>query len=156
MEGKRRIIMKPIKGKLLFDGIFKRSKKIANKTIAAYIVFGGKQKSNNNQSNNNQSNSQAQKIKTLNYAIMVKKRYVKKAVTRNRIKRLCRVATRELFIEMPDEKLLSSIKYIVLTWGKTTDKANDISLLEVKSALAEIFANAKDAASRFINPQNDN
>lgn len=138
--------MKPIKGKLLFDGIFRRSKKIANKTIAAYIVFDGKQK----------SNSQAQKIKTLNYAIMVKKRYVKKAVTRNRIKRLCRVAARELFIEMPDDKLLNSIKYIVLTWGKAVDRVNDISLSEVKSALAEIFANARDAANRFINPQNDN
>lgn len=148
--------MKPIKGKLLFDGIFRRSKKIANKTIAAYIVFDGKQKSNSNRSNNNNSNnSQAQKIKTLNYAIMVKKRYVKKAVTRNRIKRLCRVATREIFAEMPDEKLLSSIKYIVLTWGKTVDKTKDISLDEVKSALSEIMTNAKDAASKFISSQSE-
>lgn len=146
MEDKRRIIMKPIKGKLLFDGIFRRSKKIANKTIAAYIVFDGKQERKRRNSS---------KIKTLNYAIMVKKRYVKKAVTRNRIKRLCRVATREIFDEMPDEKLLSSIKYIVLTWGKTVDKTKDISLDEVKSALSEIMTNAKDAASKFISSQSE-
>lgn len=138
--------MKPIKGKLLFDGIFRRSKKIANKTIAAYIVFDGKQERKRRNSS---------KIKTLNYAIMVKKRYVKKAVTRNRIKRLCRVATREIFDEMPDEKLLSSIKYIVLTWGKTVDKTKDISLDEVKSALSEIMTNAKDAASKFISSQSE-
>lgn len=138
--------MKPIKGKLLFDGIFRRSKKIANKTIAAYIVFDGKQERKRRNSS---------KIKTLNYAIMVKKRYVKKAVTRNRIKRLCRVATREIFAEMPDEKLLSSIKYIVLTWGKTVDKTKDISLDEVKSALSEIMTNAKDAASKFISSQSE-
>lgn len=138
--------MKPIKGKLLFDGIFRRSKKIANKTIAAYIVFDGKQERKRRNSS---------KIKTLNYAIMVKKRYVKKAVIRNRIKRLCRVATREIFAEMPDEKLLSSIKYIVLTWGKTVDKTKDISLDEVKSALSEIMTNAKDAASKFISSQSE-
>lgn len=138
--------MKPIKGKLLFDGIFRRSKKIANKTIAAYIVFDGKQERKRRNSS---------KIKTLNYAIMVKKRYVKKAVTRNRIKRLCRVATREIFAEMPDEKLLSSIKYIVLTWGKIVDKTKDISLDEVKSALSEIMTNAKDAASKFISSQSE-
>lgn len=138
--------MKPIKGKLLFDGIFRRSKKIANKTIAAYIVFDGKQERKRRNSS---------KIKTLNYAIMVKKRYVKKAVIRNRIKRLCRVATREIFAEMPDEKLLSSIKYIVLTWGKIVDKTKDISLDEVKSALSEIMTNAKDAASKFISSQSE-
>lgn len=134
MNTKSNIIYKSVKGQLIFQNIFRKSRKFSNAQASVYVVFG----------------SHSLNPPEVNYAAIVKKKDVKKAVCRNRIKRLIRVSLREL---LNAEKIdfIANLQYIIVIWALPLDKPGLLKLSEVKSVLSELIDKAILINQKFIN-----
>lgn len=128
MNENTQIKIKPIKGQKLFQNIFIKSKKITNQKASIYISFARHSNLNQKQTN-----------KELKYAAMVRKKLIKKAVCRNRAKRLIRVCIRELFNNFKYSELAHNTNYIIVFWNKPFLKTKDLKYQEVFSAIEDLF-----------------
>lgn len=73
------------------------------------------------------------------FAVVTPKKFCKSAVIRNRLKRLIRVALRELFES--NEKYSQSIYVLLINWKNFPKKSNQINLNFVKSELEFLLKN---------------
>ena len=99
--------LQSIKGKKDFDFVFKNAKKFFEKDAAAFVCY---------KSGDILAQDVGNDIITINYAVTVRKKMAKKAVVRNRIKRLLRVCFRQIFDEIAGKELKSGVSHIVLVW----------------------------------------
>ena len=96
-----------IKGKKDFDFVFKNARKFFEPDAAAFVCYKSEEVLANE--------VDSERI-TFSYAVTVRKKMAKKAVVRNRIKRLLRVCFRQIFDEYAAKGQKSAISYIVLVW----------------------------------------
>ncbi len=150
MEEDINLMLTPIKGNLLFQSIFKKSKKISNSKLAIYIVF------RNNSNQGRQAEDCAKHPIAIKYAAMVKKKIVKKAVCRNKVKRLVRVSLRELLRDPANLDLSMHTQYVIVMWNSPLGKPNELKLSEVKQEIAELFARAKFSLKNYTSKPNEN
>ncbi len=126
--------LKPIKGQKLFKNIFMKSKKISNQNATIYISFTSQLHSGNE----------------ILYAAIVKKRYIKKAVSRNRAKRLIRASLREIFIKNDNfADLAPYINYLIVFWNKPFEKPQNLKLIEVKSNIEMLLESSRSKLQHF-------
>ena len=133
-SNKAQVALKPIKGNIIFQDIFRKSKKLIVPDAFCYVVFDYYKKRN--------TNSEIQPI-VLNYAVVVKKKNIRKAVCRNRAKRLLREAIKINASQIVNQEFLASIKYIVFYWAKPMATPGLLRLPNVASAVSELLAKAE-------------
>jgi ribonuclease P protein component len=121
------VYCKPIKGYNVFYNTFKKGKKLKTEHILTSVVF-----------NNNITND---KPHTIYYGVTISKRLAKKAIIRNRVKRLLRESIRLLIKEF-EATDLALIDNIVLMWQVAPKYPKGISLNYVMSAVKNIFEQA--------------
>ncbi|OGU11005.1 MAG: ribonuclease P protein component [Ignavibacteria bacterium GWB2_35_12] len=93
--------LQPVKGKKTYDRIFRTGQRFYHDEASAVICFS----------------REAKEIPQINYAVIVRKKVAKKAVVRNRIKRLLRESLKQIFFESADIKFINSIEYVVVGWN---------------------------------------
>ncbi len=129
------IKLKPLKGYNAFAKVFKAGAKVYSKNAASVICFRGqcedlKIKKSEPLFDNN----------VIFYGVSVSRKRAKKAVVRNRIKRLLRESLRQTIENYIENTADPQIKIIIITWtGKTPQRPTLIRLDDVKPAVEEIL-----------------
>ena len=133
LSNKAQPALKPIKGNNTFMEIFRRSKKLSVPSAYCYVVFDYRKTSVTPPPNNFK----------LNYAVIVKKKVIRKAVCRNRAKRMLRESIRSYIKRVENPEFLYLIKNIVFYWGKPLERPGLLQLQEVAAAVEELFSKAE-------------
>jgi ribonuclease P protein component len=120
--------LQPVKGKKTFDRIFATGQRFYHDEASAVICFS-------RESNDNP---------VLNYAVIVRKKIAKKAVVRNRIKRLLRECLRQIFLES-DEKFKNSFEFIVVGWNSAPEHPGLLHLSDVLPKVKSLLEKAYKA-----------
>ncbi|MFH1049734.1 MAG: ribonuclease P protein component [bacterium] len=131
--------LQAIKGKAKFDELFKSGTKFRNKDCLSLITY---------ESDPNEINPNINRV--IFYAVAVSKKTAKKAVIRNRIKRLIRESFRQLLKE--ESTLFDNIKNIIIIWRWAPVYPGLISMNEVKESLKKILLNSQS----YISSKKDN
>ena len=121
------IYCKPIKGYNSFSTLFKTGIKIKTEHIFCSVRFN--------------KNIVEKESHLLYYGVTISKRNAKKAVIRNRVKRLLRDSFRILIKEIKSEELLL-IDSIVLAWQVAPKHPKNISLTDVLPAVKKALNKA--------------
>jgi len=100
------IKLQTIKGKKAFSFIFENGKKFFDTNSMAVFYFV-KSENDNAEFNNSL---------IVNYSVSVPKKFAKKAVVRNRIKRLMRESVRHFFMNYPNSVFLLSEMAVAFIW----------------------------------------
>ncbi len=132
--------LSPIKGKKTFEKIFAQAKKFRSDSINAFICFRSYLPNNENITVN------------IYYAVSVSKKIAKKAVVRNRIKRLLRESLRYSIIQPFFCENFILIENIVLIWRKPILSPGHIRLNDV---IPELFEVLKSAINYYTEKVND-
>jgi ribonuclease P protein component len=130
------LILKPMKGRKIFEEVFENSLKVEGKGGIALIKYVERDSIPNEQKNN------PSKDRIIFYAVAISKKSAKKAVIRNRIKRLMRESLRQLLKEK--KELFESIEYIVLIRRQAPLHPKAIGLSEVKEDVEYILRKSKN------------
>lgn len=77
---------------------------------------------------------------TIFLGVSVGKRTAKKAVVRNRIKRLLRESVRKIIVDMTDKGQQPNFKTIIINWRFAPKKPNEISLADILPKIEELIA----------------
>ncbi|ROL60108.1 ribonuclease P protein component [Bacteroidetes/Chlorobi group bacterium MS-B_bin-24] len=109
--------LETIKRKKEFELLFQQGKRFYRDNISAVVLP------------KSQSELEAEKF-LVRYAVQVSRKVTKKAVVRNRIKRLLRESIRKLAKEDMNEKLFI-FKYIFLNWSSAPKRPCEIHLADV-------------------------
>ena len=120
----------PVKGKKNFDYIFSHSRKFFVNAAGAIVCFKNRAEIVDNLNT---------ETLVLQYAVTVRKKNCRKAVVRNRIKRLLRVALRELSAQENYKNMLINIKALVLVWNSTITHPGLINLKVVKQEIVKLM-----------------
>jgi len=121
--------LQPLKGKKKFDELFKESKKFKVKDSLALIKFKDDEFYDN-----------PGLFRIIFYAVIISKKIAKKAVVRNRVKRLLRESLRQLLKE--NEKLFDKIQCVIVIWRWAPKRPKLIHLKDVKPVVGEMLNKA--------------
>lgn len=121
-------ILRPIKGRKIFEELFAESSRFYHKDCLALIRFENK---------SNQDNPKSNRI--IFYAVGISKKTARKAVLRNRIKRLLREAIKQLIKE--NASLFDNIEYMVIIWKWAPEHQKLIRLSDVKPSIEQMLKN---------------
>ena len=117
-------IIKPLKGHNIFSDVFKVAyKKRSSKLLIAYTYYSKENSADN-----------------LFLGVSVPKKIVKKAVCRNRIKRLLRESIRQVKIE--EIELIKEINQLILVWQETLEHPSRLRLNTVKEEVKNLLNSA--------------
>lgn len=124
------ITIKPIKGVKAFSDAIKNSKRFRSEKAIAYVCF---------YHNSDLTSDCKEQNSTfiLNYGIILSKKIIKKAVVRNRIKRLIRESLRIIARENGEQ--LTNVKSIILSWNRNPMHPKLIKLDEVLSEIRDLI-----------------
>ncbi len=128
------IKIKPIKGVKAFTNAIKNSVRIKSDKAVAYVTFYENIDRNLIGAS---ANSAIEDTFIFNYGIVLSKKIIKKAVVRNRIKRLIRESLRKLTQEFGENLIV--IKTMVISWHRNPLHPNLIKLDEVLSEMRFLF-----------------
>lgn len=134
--------IKPIKGFNSFSLVFTGGKKFYDKELMAVFV------------SNSNANTQDGLIKNCNdettfyYGVTAGKKFIKKAVVRNRVKRLLRESIRKIFLQRYIMLENLPFKYAVFSWKHAPTHPAQISLKDIFPSVEKVFDLA-DAYYKF-------
>jgi ribonuclease P protein component len=121
------IKLSPIKGYGSFNEVYMSGKKFYSKNLNSVITFGEKPNNTN--------------AHIINFGVTISKKTAKKAIIRNRIKRLLRESFRALLKETDSSKLIF-IDKIIFSYQKAPAYPNQICLTDVMPAVQNILEQA--------------
>lgn len=130
-----RTILKPIKGKKIFDELFAKSSKFYHKDCLAIIRFIEK---------SNQVNPSS--VRIIFYAVGISKKTARKAVIRNRVKRLLRESLKQLSDD--NIQLFDNLEYLVIMWKWAPANQKLIRLNDVKPSVEKVLRNVQNQFSK--------
>ena len=126
------LVLKPIKGKKKFDEFFKTARKFYLTDAAVFVTY-------------RQQNEKDKR--TLEYAVIVRKKNARKAVVRNRIKRLLRECLRQLAKDDGMSEKLAQFDKIMIVWANAPAHPMLIRLAQVCQTVRKLI----DKASAGVN-----
>ncbi len=121
--------LKSLKGKKTFDNLFTKGKRFSYKNCSVVVSFNQKADLIYNPNDN----------RIIFYAAIISKKVAKKAVIRNRVKRLLRESIRQLYLE--DSSFFEGINQIAFIWKNAPEHPKLIHLLDVKPDVKNILQN---------------
>jgi len=133
--------LQAIKGKAKFDELFKNGQKFGNKDCVSFIKFVTDPQEIN-----------PDEIRVIFYAVAISKKVAKKAVIRNRIKRLLRESLRQLLKE--DITLFDKISHIIIIRRWAPAYPGLIGLNEVKLSVSKLLQSSKSYISNKTGNKN--
>ncbi|MBX3043939.1 MAG: ribonuclease P protein component [Candidatus Kapabacteria bacterium] len=128
--------VKPIKGFNSFSLIFNAGKKFYDKDLTAVFVHSDAEENNALIKNCNDD-------KTLYYGVTAGKKFIRKAVVRNRVKRLLRESIKKIFAERYIMLDKPPFKYAVFSWRKAPVHPALINLADVLPSLERVTKSAE-------------
>lgn len=133
--------LSPLKGFNSFTKVYEQSLKVHFGNISLQICF---------KPSNILIKKKACNPELIYFGVVAPKKIYKKAVVRNRIKRLLRVSLREILKDIAPKYDLSQIQILVITWkGKAVTKPREIKLNEVKESLFQALTYFLSKNSQF-------
>ena len=123
--------LKPLKGFDSFSDVYKSGRKFSNKTLLG--SFKAKAKDDN-----------VKPIETLYFGVSIGKKIAKRAVVRNRVKRLMRESIRQLIPKHLKENESCPIEFMVFSWRQKVEKPGMICLQDVLPLMDELISKAFD------------
>lgn len=127
MNDRPEILLKPLKGSKHFSEVFLSSRRFNSKKMAMMIKMS----------------SEKHPLSQIEFAVVVGKRVSKRAVMRNRIKRLMRESLKINYHFLLGSEEQSRVESVILFWKMAPTHPKLISLAEVSAEMIEIFTNAK-------------
>ncbi len=128
------IIVTPLKGYKIFDRVFQSGKRIYSGPAASVVCH--------------------QEIETYDFklclGVTVSKRIAKKAVIRNRIKRLLRESVRLAIKEMQKRGTTIPISKMIINWRQAPDMQSKIKLDDVLPHIVKILNKAETYYSKQV------
>lgn len=130
-------IIKSLKGKKHFEQAFKQCKKVSKNNI---VVFFRKRKLLKTEIDDiGNTQNEATKL-IVHFAVLIGKKSAKKAVTRNRIKRIMRESLRHAAKSGNYTFLYENIDFIAIAWrGKVTTHPKQIRYCQISSQIFSVF-----------------
>ncbi len=122
------LVLKPIKGKKKFDEFFATARKVYLKDAVIYFTL--------------RRNIGSDEKITLEYAVTVRKKNARKAVVRNRIKRLLRECLRQLASNETMSKKLVQFDKLIIVWSAAPSHPMLIRLEQVCNTVTELINKA--------------
>ncbi len=132
------LIFKPIKGFKSFSKIFQAGKKFYDNDAVLSVCFRPCTVFEDLVKNDE---SDAQK---LYYGVTISKKKAKKAVVRNRIKRLLRVSIIKTVSDYTGEDTICPFEYVIVSWKKAPSHPKLIHLNDVQPVVKRILRKAND------------
>lgn len=118
--------LQSVKGKSRFDEIFKTGQRFNNKDCIFFVKY-----------EEFPSQGGLKERRIINYAVAISKKIAKKAVVRNRIKRLMRESLRQIL--KSDSNLFNGISEFVIIWRWAPKHRSLIGLREVKDSVNNVL-----------------
>ncbi|HRS01696.1 MAG TPA: ribonuclease P protein component [Bacteroidota bacterium] len=142
--------LSPLKGFNSFNTVFKNGESFYNENVLLIIC---------NKSSNISLKQLTDSSNKILYGVSVPKKKFKKAVVRNRIKRLMRVSIRHSLEELNKFYDITELNVIVAIWrGQTVNKPNEIGLNDVEpyiyNGLKKYLENIKNTDEKDIDRVN--
>ena len=123
--------LKSIKGKRNFQEFFDTAVKFYDKDAALFVCYRKKEEYQDNKL-------------IVNFSCIVRKKNAKKAVVRNRIKRLIRESVRKVFAMYKETEYKSGIESLFVIWGNTPEHPKQINLNVVHPVVTSLIGKAED------------
>lgn len=128
------LLIKPIKGFNSFSPVYQSGKKFYDKELTAVFItdlrYHGLVRNCND-------------LNTFYYGVSAGKKYIKKAVVRNRVKRLLRESIRKIFYERFHNFDNTPFLYAVFSWRKAPQHPALINLDDVYPSVENVFNSAE-------------
>lgn len=121
--------LQSVKGKSRFDEIFRTGQRFNNKDCLCFVKF-----------EKILLEGSLNERRVIYYAVAISKKIAKKAVVRNRIKRLLRESSRQIL--KTDSKLFNGIGEFVIIWRWSPNHPSLIKLEEVKNSVIDVLKKA--------------
>ena len=125
------IKLETITGSKTFDEIYKNGKKFYTPNAMAVVCFG--------KANESSLDVAPAKELIVKFAVSISKRNAKKAVVRNRVKRLLRVSLGIMFNNYFSDINSVSIEHLIISWRNAPVMPSLIRLKDVMPEIEEIF-----------------
>jgi ribonuclease P protein component len=131
------IILKPLIGRDSFTTVFKTGKKFYDGDCLGVFIYADADVSDI-------CFNKCRDTNTYYYGVSAGKRNIKKAVLRNRVKRLIRESVRQVFDSKYNDIDDFFIKYTVFSWRKSPQKQSLIKLSDVYPSIERILLAAEN------------
>ena len=139
-----KIIASPLKGKAKFDKLFASGRRFNSANLSAVVKFGG----------SGLEGPYPNGKYEFRFAVIVPKRNAKRAVLRNRIKRLLRESVRKAVRDTEICEGFLSIDRLALLWRNAPPKPGLVRLATVEQAVANLLDRIFEFAKRNQRPNN--
>lgn len=127
--------LKTVKGKTHFDVLFKNAFKFYEKDAAIFVCFKEQPKS--------EDLTELSETIEIQYAVTARKRNVRKAVMRNRIKRLLRESLRQTFDDYSSNNKITKLSEFVIVWNSAPARPGMIKLSDVLPVARKLIDRAE-------------
>jgi ribonuclease P protein component len=117
----------PLKGHEAFPKVFKKSRKFTEKDAVLFVQFRAPDEDFS---------------KTVHIGVTIRKKTAKSAVMRNRVKRLLRVALRNILEEFPEADF--PFKAVIAVWQKAPEHPKQLRLEHVETVIRQLVAQAAE------------
>ncbi|MCK5742721.1 MAG: ribonuclease P protein component [Chlorobi bacterium] len=131
------IIFKSLKSKIDFAEMYKSGKRYFAHDAMALVRF---RDAKDNEGESDKSESKAPQ--TLKYVVSVSKRNAKKAVVRNRIKRLLRESIKDYFNDETHSEKAEAFDTLIINWRRTPKQPMKIRLDDVRPTVNYLIRKA--------------
>ena len=131
----------PLKGHEAFPKVFKKSRKFTEKDAVLFVQFCTKE----------DNSGETELLKTVHVGVTIRKKTAKSAVMRNRVKRLLRVAMRNVLKEIENTHGHVPFKAIIAMWQKAPERPMQLGLAHVEPVIQQLLSQAlKYYAAHFL------
>jgi len=127
--------LKTLKGKTNFDVLFKNAFKFFEKDAAIFVSY--------KDLNESVGLTPITEPIEIHYAVTARKRKVRKAVMRNRIKRLLRESLRQIFDDYSTKNKITKLGEFVIVWNSAPVRPGMIKLSDVLPVAQKLIERAE-------------
>ncbi len=135
--------LKTVKGKTHFDVLFKNAFKFYEKDAAIFVSYKEQPES--------ESLTELPEPIEIQYAVTARKRKIRKAVMRNRIKRLLRESLRQIFDDYSAKNKITKLGEFVIVWNSAPARPGMIKLSDVLPVAQKLIERAESYRKKQVN-----